>query len=138
MSNDEIFYPDRDIIELWVKFLKNENNDLKLKLPQIDSLWFEKVLDTIERVKMPYSVGIHSKVAHLFYYLDKDHNFLDGNKRTTIIITYLFYAMNGYRILNAERVKKLAKKLAKSHGSRNKEEWMQKIEKELTILIELI
>lgn len=131
MNSEEIFYPDRKIIEEWIKFLKRENLSLKLKLPTTDEDWFTKVLDTIERIKVSYILGLHSKVAHLFYYLDKDHNFLDGNKRTAIVTTYLVYILNGYKLTSPDKIRTLAKKVAMSHGSSHKDEWLEKIEKEL-------
>jgi hypothetical protein len=46
----------------------------------------------------------------------------------------LFYLVNGYWITSPGRTEKLAKKLAASVGSRKREEWMRKIEKEFTYI----
>ena len=133
MSNEDtyIFYPDKDLIEMWLVLLKSENIELKLKLPKEDEYWYKEVLDTIERIKWDFINGIIPKAAHLFYYLDKDHNFVDGNKRTTIVIVHLFLFVNGYKIKSPNRIEVLAKKLARSIGARNKEDWMRKIEREI-------
>lgn len=138
MNNEIISYPTTNQIELWVSILKDTNSELKLKLPITDSNWYQKVDDTIKRIDVSYISGLHCKAAHLFYYLDKDHNFLDGNKRTSIMILYLFYLVNGYWITSPERMERLAKKVAASLGSRQKEEWMRKIEKELAYITAVI
>ena len=135
MNENNIFYPDKDIIDVWINFLKSENNILKTKLPITDENWYLQVIDTIERIKMPYTVGIHMKTGHLLYYLDKNHNFLDGNKRTTIVIVYLFYFVNNYSVISQNRLLVLVKDVAKSHGARQKDYWMAKIEKELSYIV---
>jgi death-on-curing family protein len=138
MNNEGISYPTKEDIERWIVILKDDNVELRLKLPVSDEDWYRKVIDTIQRINVPYISGLHCKAARLFYYLDKDHNFLDGNKRTAILITYLFYLINGHWITSPERTERLAKKLAASIGSRKREEWMKKIEKELTYITTVI
>jgi|JI10StandDraft_1071094.scaffolds.fasta_scaffold135529_1 hypothetical protein len=43
MSNEDtyIFYPDKDLIEMWLVLLKSENIELKLKLLKED--WMRKI-----------------------------------------------------------------------------------------------
>ncbi len=130
MSN--VSYPSRIIVKDWIEILKNENTELKLRLPRTNELWFDRVLSNIELAHIAYCDDeVFVKGAHLFYYLDKDHNFVDGNKRSTIVITYLFFLINGYFISKPEHIRLLAKKVAKSVGSKHKDRWMEKIEKEL-------
>ena len=133
-DDSEIIYPDKVLIEYWLEILRSENYTLKTKLPITDENWFLVVGDTIERIKIKYIDGIHSKASHLFFYINKNHNFIDGNKRTTIVIIYLFYLVNEYTITSSNRLEELVKKLAKSHGARNKDDWMKKIEKELSYI----
>ena len=97
----------------------------------LDKDWYEKVLDTLERAKLIYSNQEHEVAARLFYYLIKDHNFVDGNKRTGIIITYLFLIMNGYTVTSPIKIKALAKKVARSHGSSRQDKWIEKITAQL-------
>ncbi|MEI7765654.1 MAG: type II toxin-antitoxin system death-on-curing family toxin [bacterium] len=134
MNEIEIFYPDKDLIKYWIELLRSKNYTLKTRLPITDEEWFSIVEETIERIKIQYIEGVHSKASHLFFYLNKNHNFIDGNKRTTIVVIYLFYLVNNYTIISSGRLEELAKKLAKSHGSRNKDDWMKKIEKELSYI----
>lgn len=133
-DEDEIFYPDKDVIKYWIEILKSENFTLKTKLPITDEEWFCVVTDTIERIRFEYIEGIHSKAGHLFFYINKNHNFIDGNKRTTTVIVYLFYLINKYKIISPNRFEILLKKVAKSHGARNKDYWMKTIERELSYI----
>lgn len=133
MNNDNLIsYPTRELLEIWIDILKDKNLELKLKLPKIDEDWFASIVGTIERIKISYIVGLHSKAAHLFYYINKNHNYVDGNKRSAIMVTYLFYYLNNTFIKSPGRIETLAKRLAKSHGSRNREDWMLKIEEEFS------
>ncbi|MEI7688564.1 MAG: type II toxin-antitoxin system death-on-curing family toxin [Candidatus Nomurabacteria bacterium] len=134
MNEDGIYYPKKSVIELWVKMLRSENPILNIRLPITDEKWLEEIVNTIERIKINYIAGIHSKAGHLLFYLDKNHNFLDGNKRTTIIVVYLFYFINGFEVTSGNRFRDLVKKVARSHGSRNKDDWMNKIKKELSYI----
>jgi death-on-curing protein len=41
---------------------------------------------------------IHDKAAALFHSLSRNHAFVDGNKRTSVLATILFLEMNGYAV----------------------------------------
>ena len=43
-----------------------------------------------------YYPEIEDKVCHLFYSINKNHAFNDGNKRTSIILSAYFLELNGY------------------------------------------
>lgn len=129
---EEIFYPSREILESWVDIVRHANPIIELALPVINENWYLRVLGTIDRVNNDYTQGISCKAAHIFYYIIKDHNFIDGNKRSGIAVTYLFFFVNGYEVRSAERIRQLAKNLARSHGARNKDDWIRKIEKEFS------
>ncbi len=43
-------------------------------------------------------VTIHDKAASLFHSLSRNHAFVDGNKRTSVLATILFLEMNGYAV----------------------------------------
>jgi death-on-curing protein len=46
---------------------------------------------------------VHTKAAALFRGLAHNHPFVDGNKRTAVLATYMFYGFNGY-LLSADKV----------------------------------
>ncbi|MCL4252205.1 MAG: type II toxin-antitoxin system death-on-curing family toxin [Anaerolineae bacterium] len=41
---------------------------------------------------------IHDKAAALFHSLSRNHAFVDGNKRTSVLATILFLQLNGYTV----------------------------------------
>ncbi len=41
---------------------------------------------------------IHDKAAALFHSLSRNHAFVDGNKRTSVLATILFLQLNGYKV----------------------------------------
>jgi death-on-curing protein len=41
---------------------------------------------------------IHDKAAALFHSLSRNHAFVDGNKRTSVVATILFLQLNGYTV----------------------------------------
>jgi len=43
-------------------------------------------------------VSIHDKAAALFHSLSRNHAFVDGNKRTSVLATILFLEWNGYTV----------------------------------------
>ena len=60
-------------------------------LPKIDDGWFDSVLGIVELLKLPhYSDTLKHKGAHLFYKVVKNHLFIDGNKRSAVMIIYIF------------------------------------------------
>lgn len=135
---DSVYYPTREQLEMWIGYLKDPSNILGISLPLINDNWYVKALATIDRVNNSYINGVSCKAAHLFYYLVKDHNFMDGNKRSGIALAYLFFLVNGYRITRADSIRHLAKQVAKSHGGRNKDYWISKIEKEFSYACKII
>jgi death-on-curing protein len=43
-----------------------------------------------------YYPSFESKLSHLLYGLSMNHGFVDGNKRTSILVSSLFMMLNGY------------------------------------------
>ncbi len=55
------------------------------------------------------------KVVHLFFGINRFHCFNDGNKRTSIMVTYLFLKRNGYNIKDfVEKMEDIAVEVAAS------------------------
>ena len=123
----EIEYPDRDILEWWVTYLQ-ESGDINLSLPEINDFWYEQSLGVIERTKFSYvNESLHDKAAEIFYNVIKAHNLFDGNKRTGILLVYLFYLINGYYIIGKLDVRRRAKDVARSKGRIRHDEWIRKL-----------
>jgi death-on-curing family protein len=127
---NDIFYPTQKVLELWVKLLRDENSSLELSLPNIDEEWYQKMMDVVTRAKNSYyPAELHLRAAELFYNTNKAHNFLDGNKRSSILIVYLFYVINDRYITSHLDIRKMAKSLAKSHGRSQHDRWIEKLRK---------
>lgn len=126
----DIRYPVRKDIEDWIEFLKETNKVFRLALPTTDEQWYACVLEVIERVRYSYSPNtLHRRAAELFYNINKAHNYVDGNKRTSILIVYLFYVLNDRIIVKRADVRDLAKSVARSHGRERHDQWIDKIER---------
>jgi death-on-curing protein len=54
----------------------------------------QSVLDLIQNDD--YYPEIQDKVTHLFYAVNKNHAFSDGNKRTSIVLSAYFLELNGF------------------------------------------
>jgi death-on-curing family protein len=124
----KIEYPHPEILERWVIYLRGEGKNLKLSLPRIDAGWYKHAEDLFSRLAHPYSADVHRKAAELFYNANKAHNVVDGNKRTSIILVYLFYVVNGYLIQPDLDIKSWAKRIAKSKGRKSHDRWLGKLE----------
>lgn len=55
---------------------------------------------------------IHEKAAELLRLLTANHPFVDGNKRTALVSTVTFYALNGYSLEYGHEIRSLLKRLA--------------------------
>lgn len=55
---------------------------------------------------------IHEKSATLLRLLTANHPFVDGNKRTALVSTVAFYAVNGYALDYGNEIRSLLKRLA--------------------------
>lgn len=53
-------------------------------------------ISTVERYGERVFSHFLEKAAYMFYHLNRGHPFNDGNKRTSILVTYFFLMWNGY------------------------------------------
>ncbi len=111
---NRLSYPDKDLIKSWIKLLSSSPNFLQEYLPLIDENWYDEVMSPIEMVQFPYyEQDVHIQAAHIFYKLTKNHYFIDGNKRTAVVIIYLFLIINRLTFkISPEELKSLAKNTA--------------------------
>lgn len=136
MPQDDLVYPSRRDIELWLELLQSEDINLGLKLPVVDKEWINEILSIIERCRFPYFSGsIHNRAANIFYKIVKNHNYIDSNKRSGIVILYLFYLVNDHMLIRKEMkyngskidIEEMAKRVARSSSSRH-ENTVKKLE----------
>lgn len=73
-------------------------------------------------------VTIHEKAAHLLRLLTANHPFVDGNKRTALVSTVSFYALNGYSLDYGNEIRSLLRRLATDESSVSTEELVAYLE----------
>ena len=65
---------------------------------------------------------IHEKAFHLMRLLVANHPFVDGNKRTALNTTVVFYFLNGYRFVYDEEIRTILKRLGTDEQAVDEEE----------------
>ena len=101
-----------------------------LALPAIDDGWYADIMDVVKRADHSYAErDLHHRAAELFYNTIKGHNFIDGNKRSSIVLVYLFYILNRHYIVSKLDIRKLAKRAAKSRCRGRHDSWTGKLAK---------
>jgi death-on-curing family protein len=130
-------YPDKEVLQRWVKLLEQPTFVLHRYLPPIDDGWITTVVTTLDLLKFGYyGDEFHHKAAHVLYKICKNHYFIDSNKRSSLIVLYLFCIVNRYTITcSPETVRKLAERTADIHGSKNYENDINDIEASLKNII---
>lgn len=99
MKDERVAFPDRKDIEAWLALLSRTNPILRLKLPVVDDQWIDHILSIIERQKLrgKYTeTSLCRYAAHIFYNIIKNHNYIDSNKRSAVVIVYLFFVLNSH------------------------------------------
>jgi death-on-curing family protein len=126
-------FPEKKQIEWWINHLKQTDAILQLSLPAVDEKWFDDICNIVQRLQFSFMPqDLHTVAAYLFYNIAKRHDILDGNKRSAIVVIYLFYLINGYILLQGSKIRLLAKSVASSHGSRQEQAWLRKIRDQLS------
>jgi death-on-curing family protein len=121
-----IIYPEKSDFSEFIKIISDGKYDVSEYLPKINSDWYNVVYDCVHYVQTtsPYEDGptdIHDCAAKLIYKVAKRHELADGNKRTAVMVVYLFYVLNDFYIFNPKMIKNLAKRVAMTKGRQNEE-----------------
>lgn len=118
---DSFIFPNKDDLYFYIESINNSARDTKKYLPNIDDRWFREVDDVYRYIESNYKYtkrySVDTVAADILYKSVKRHVFSDGNKRTGVIAVVLFYQINGYYLEVPEKVKKLARKIARSRGN---------------------
>ena len=119
-----IIYPDRNSLKQWADALRRPAVFSMEDLPDFNEEWLDNIMMTFDLIKMPhYSEVIHHKGAHLFYKIAKNHHFINGNKRSAVIVLYFFYFINGFAILNnPNEMLDIARATVESDSKENEQE----------------
>lgn len=112
----EVSIPTPEELKIWAAAL-SRLPELGAYLPIIDDAWFIEMRSCLEAAMLhPKSkLDICHAGAAIFYEVTKNHYRIDGNKRSAVITTYLFFVINGCRLrIEWEDLYELAKTVAMS------------------------
>lgn len=93
-----IEYPDLQLIRVWYFALKaNDEFQKAFYLPEIDDAWCERMLSAFQTTALrpDCRLDITQASARIFYKITKGHYRIDGNKRSAVVCTFFFLALNG-------------------------------------------
>ena len=106
-EEDDIWYPTVDDILLIHEDIIEE--DLDATAGVYDESRVEYALDFIQgRIGKPPET-VHEKAFHLMRLIASNHWFTDGNKRTALNATELFYLVNGYELTYGDDLRSMLK-----------------------------
>lgn len=108
-------YPTADELQTWVSSLQ-EDTQFGKYYPIIGDDWLDRICGCFSVIKLnPANRRIFRAGADLFYKIIKNHYFIDGNKRSSVLATYVFFLLNGWHInCSADHLIEIARKTAKS------------------------
>jgi death-on-curing protein len=107
-EESELWYPSVDDVLLLHDDIVSEDDDASTGV--IDANRIEFAIDYVKDGhfgEVPET--IHEKAFHLMRLLASNHWFVDGNKRTALNTTELFYLVNGYELDYGEDVRSMLK-----------------------------
>lgn len=109
-----ITYPDKSLLKVWVRLLSKPAFFLSDYLPLIGGSWYALVLKNIEQIQISfYPDDLYKKGAYLFFKIVENHQHLDSNKRSAVVVIYLFFIVNDRMFSgDPEEIRKLAKTVA--------------------------
>lgn|GEM_PF-3221838 len=110
-----LVYPDKKIIGRWAE-LVSKMEHLRNYLPNINDTWISTIEGEFILTSMhPDRDDLAKSAARLFYRIIKNHRFVDGNKRSALLNTYLFIIWNRHGLnLSPETLYLRSKDVAKS------------------------
>jgi death-on-curing family protein len=106
-------YPDQDDVLMWASLIA-KMHVLTEYMPDTTVEWSNKIESCFHTTRLhPDSDNLCASAARVFYKIIQNHYFFDGNKRSAVINTYLFFLLNGYRFnIPADQLYDLSKKVA--------------------------
>ena len=130
----DFIYPSKNDLETFIFFIKENNFRITKYLPRINQAWFEIVSDSIQYVETTahYEPGdLFDCCARLLYKIAKRHELGDGNKRSSVIVVYLFCILNNKFVTSPAKIKREAKRAARTKGRENEKLIRKRISEEI-------
>jgi len=110
----KIEFPNTEDILWWGKQLL-ESEFPEEYLPIITRKWARSIADCVEVTSLlPSNNDVIESAGRIFYKVIKNHRLVDGNKRSSLVVTYFFLALNGFRLkISPNVLYELARTVAK-------------------------
>ncbi len=108
-----LLFPSAGDLLLWIE-IAQRNSNLEAYLPVIDDVWVSTIESDLALCAMhPDGRNIFATSARLFHRVIKNHHFVDGNKRSALLILYIFLDMNRAELrIGWRQLYRLAKEIA--------------------------
>lgn len=93
-------FPEEHTLRSWIKAIEKAETSLRHYLPHIDEGWYKEMMSCIEITEIVPScrTSLSAAGAKLFHKIIKNHHRIDGNKRSALLVTVLFFVHNDYFI----------------------------------------
>ncbi|MCA9363022.1 hypothetical protein KC851_01760 [Candidatus Kaiserbacteria bacterium] len=117
-------YPSEEDFRGFVKVIQKEEFTITKYLPAISDDWYISVAECIKYAEStnPYlNLDVVQEAARILYKIVKKHDLADSNKRSAVIGVFLFLLLNDHAVLDPERLKSEAKRIAKTKGRKNED-----------------
>ena len=111
---NNLLYPDKSLLKMWVSLLNKPTFFLSDYLPLVSESWYILILKNIEQIQISfYPDDLYKKGAYLFFKIVENHQYIDSNKRSAVVVIYLFFIVNDKMFSgDPERIRRLAKDIA--------------------------
>lgn len=96
---NDVIYPEVEDFETIINQLCEGQEEYSLDLPPFYTRYPDKLETIIDQIQSSYFgfelyQSLEEKAARLFYFLNKDHAFINGNKRVSVMAFLVFLAAN--------------------------------------------
>ncbi len=113
-------YPEKEDLKIFIDVLKSGQYTISKYIPETNNDWFDCIFDCIRYIKethhYQHNPSVHNIASRILYKVVKRHELGDGNKRSGVIVVYIFYLLNNFAIINPEELKRQAKRIARTRG----------------------
>jgi len=134
----KFIYPHKKDLQQFIEIIRDKKYPIGKYLPSTDADWYSAISECIEYVEHVSHFNkdslLHDAAATLLYKIAKRHELGDGNKRSAVIVVYIFYILNDYFISDPKELKVQAKRIASTKGRKNEDVIKKRIAKSLEII----
>ena len=137
---DNFLYPNKDSFKLFIEIIITRKFHVIKYLPHIDEEWYRIISECVDYVRHTANYEscktVEEAAARLLYKVAKRHELGDGNKRSAVIVVYLFCILNNFSITSPQKLKIQAKRLAATKGRLNEDIIRKRTSKKILEILE--